>query len=155
MLTQFTGCMPVSTSQIHASPNVFSLFPEVWKTQLQGSCQGNSSSWGLFLYLTTGPDQGQHSKHERAFSFVVILGLGPPHHTVLGASLTWCSRSCLGGCHSHPRRGAWHSLESCYPEATHRTPSNPTHLIPSPPIPRSHLSQLLSLQHFTPQSAES
>ena len=71
------GCMASSTSQTHAFPNVFSLSPKVWTTQLWWSCQGNSSSWELFLYLTTGPFPSQHSQHEREFSLDVTQGLGP------------------------------------------------------------------------------
>lgn len=77
------GCMASSTSQTHAFPNVFSLSPKVWTTQLWWSCQGNSSSWELFLYLTTGPFPSQHSQHEREFSLDVTQGLGPSHHTTL------------------------------------------------------------------------
>lgn len=49
------GVHGFSTSQTHAFPNVFSLSPKGLDNTAVMKLPGNSSSWELFLYLTTGP----------------------------------------------------------------------------------------------------
>lgn len=146
------GCMPSSTSQIHAFPNVFSLSPKVWTTQLWWSCQGNSSSGELFSYLTTDPFHGQHSKCERAFSLDVTLGPGLPYHTTLGGLIHMVfyvvsqrAPFPLIGVRMAPpgvvlpRGPAWDPSPTytSYPTSHRSTPS--------------HVSQLLSLQALYPR----
>lgn len=150
------GCMPLSTSQIHAFPNVFSLFPKVWTTQLWWSCQGNSSSWRLFLHLTTGPFYGQHSEHERAFSSDVALGPGLPYCTIPGDPRHMVFCVCLRGHHSHHQE-LESPLELCYPEALHGTPALPytSYLAPSHYLTMhqfaAELTSTLSWEAWRPQ----
>lgn len=129
------GCMPSSTSQTHAFPNVFSLFPKVWTIQLWWSCQENSSRWELFLYLTTGPFPGQHSQQERAFSLDMTLGPGLPHHPTLGGLVHMAFYVV-----SHRAPFPLTRVRMAYPGAMlprgpARVPRFTLHLLPSPSNP--------------------
>lgn len=151
------GCVPSGTSQTHAFPNIFSLFPEVWTTQLDKAARGIPQVEGCFFVSPMFPStastrawEGILFRYDPGIKTATLHNSGGPHaHGILcfipeNAFLQTRVRMAPPGAMAPP--------EVMLPRGPARTPALP-YISYRGPCYIMSLSQLLNIKALHPRES--